>query len=439
MVSSNSSVAPVGGFVAEEFSDVRTAFFDNFRRGDELGAGFVVYYKNKMVVDLWGGYETPTKSKLYTGTSLNVVHSSGKAIMSMVVCHFVSRGYFSWDTKVADIWPEFGEGGKENVTVKELLEHQGGVGFLDEERVPSAEDTWLENLDRLEQKIAGQPHNYSGKTTKSYHAVTRGWFLNALVRRFGDKKTHGQLLRDWINPALGIEVYCGLPDVVFPRVAPMIENSLLARVNSVPLPQPDKSSPAYRSHRTLAGSFNVKLPSGTVQRGNVREVLKGETPSGYTVTNARGLAKLAAVMVNGGKLDDFELMDKKTWEEAHTLESINLDQRDDAIGIKIRTVFGGWSKSNPGQIVPQVPLTYDEKLIAKISVPVNGKGHGWEWVGWFGMGGSCIQWSPEHHVAVGYVPNLMHPGVIGDVRGVNLISAVVACVNRIEQRGKLKL
>ncbi|KAJ3338911.1 hypothetical protein HDU93_008889 [Gonapodya sp. JEL0774] len=452
------SVVPIDGYVSAEFAKVREAFVDNFTRGDELGAGFVVYYKNRLVVDLHGGYQDTTKTSRYTGTSVNVVHSSGKAIMSMVVCNFISKGYFTWETKVADLWPEFAVGNKGNVTVKELLEHQGGVGYLEGDSVPTAEDTWPENLDRLEQKIARQPHNYGGKTTKSYHAITRylkilsklilmfaerksllyrGWFLNALIRRFGEHKSHGQLLREWINPGLGIEVYCGLPDVVFPRVAPMIESPLLARVNSVPTPVPDSTSPAYRSYRTLAGSFNVQLPKGVVQRGNVREVLKGESPSGYTVTNARALAKLAAVMANRGSFDGFTLMDEETWKKAHTIEKLNLDKRDDAIGIKIRTTWAGWAASNPGQIVPQVPLVYDNNLVPKIFVPENGKGQGWEWVGWFGMGGSCIQWSPEHHVAVGYVPNLMHPGVIGDVRGVNLLSAVVGCVNSIEKGGKL--
>ena len=36
------------------------------------------------------------------------------------------RGIFAWDTPVARYWPEFGQGGKQSITVRQLFNHQAG-------------------------------------------------------------------------------------------------------------------------------------------------------------------------------------------------------------------------------------------------------------------------------------------------------------------------
>ncbi|KAJ3329874.1 hypothetical protein HDU93_000750 [Gonapodya sp. JEL0774] len=305
--------------------------------------------------------------------------------------------------------------------------------FLDPQHAPTPEET--QDLDVLDRKIAGQEHNFGGKLVKGYHGVTRGWFLNAVLRRLGDRKSHGQLLREWINPGLGIEVYCGVPEIVLPRINPMIQSQLLALTRSLPVPEKAKTSPGYKSGQ----SFKVTLPQGVVQPANVPSVIKGETPSAYTVTNARALAKLAAIMANRGTLDGFTLMDPKTWAEAHTLETRNLDQPDVAFGAKVRTTWAGWGLSFPGLLVPQTVVEFDEKNLAKpprLAFKPYMKGTGWSWCGWFGYGGSAIQWESSHQVGFGYVPNLMGAGTAGDIRSAELCAEVVKIVKGLEG-GKL--
>ncbi|KXS20029.1 beta-lactamase/transpeptidase-like protein [Gonapodya prolifera JEL478] len=444
---------PGGGWTTEAFRSVAQVFRKNFEDGEELGASFVVYYKGRMVVDLWGGWEDEKKTKPYTGSSLNVVHSSGKAVMSMVICNAISKGYLSWDQKIADVWPEFGTGNKQNVTIKDLLEHQGGLTYLDSDYAPTAEETM--NLDALERRIASQPHNFGGKLVKGYHGVTRGWFLNPLLRRVGPRKSHGELLKEWINPGLGIEVYCGIPEVALPRVNPVVESRLLKGTRAIALSVAQQQSVGNKGG--LQQSFKVKLPPGVVQPANMKEVMLGQTPSAYTITNARGLAKLAAVMANRGTLDGFTLMDEKTWREAHTLEERNLNERGKlhfsfdhfvywtstqhvALGVKVRTTWAGWGLSYPNFVVPQTVVEFDEKDLSKppkLAFKPHMRGQGWEWCGWFGYGGSVIQWEPTHNVAVGYVMNLMGSGTAGDARSAELCAEVVRIVNELEKKGKI--
>lgn len=59
-------------------------------------------------------------------------------------------------------------------------------------------------------------------------------------------------------------------------------------------------------------------------------------------------------------------------------------------------------------------------------------GGGWEWIGWGGAGGSIVQCAPEREVAMGFVPNFMLPGILGDERGAKIMCEVTRCVDKIE-------
>ncbi|KAI9343920.1 hypothetical protein DFJ73DRAFT_797225 [Zopfochytrium polystomum] len=54
-----------------------------------------------------------------------------RSVTSIVLLHMVEQNYFDLAKPVAAYWPEFGEGGKERVTVGDLQHHGGGV--VDEE------------------------------------------------------------------------------------------------------------------------------------------------------------------------------------------------------------------------------------------------------------------------------------------------------------------
>ena len=49
----------------------------------------------------------------------------GMAALCMAM--LVDRGHLDYEQKVVHYWPEFGQNGKENVTVKMLLHHEVGA------------------------------------------------------------------------------------------------------------------------------------------------------------------------------------------------------------------------------------------------------------------------------------------------------------------------
>ena len=50
-----------------------------------------------------------------------IVFSSGKSVGAFVVALMVERGLLNYEDKVAKHWPEFGQKGKQDLTVADVL------------------------------------------------------------------------------------------------------------------------------------------------------------------------------------------------------------------------------------------------------------------------------------------------------------------------------
>ena len=104
--------------------------------------------------------------------------SAGKPITALCVAQLVETGQVSLDLPVATYLPEFGQLGKETVTVGNLLTHTGG--FRTADRIPEP-FCWDETLARI-YGTPLEPGWIPGKTA-GYH-MTSSWFvLGEIVQR----------------------------------------------------------------------------------------------------------------------------------------------------------------------------------------------------------------------------------------------------------------
>ncbi|KAJ3337976.1 hypothetical protein HDU93_000239 [Gonapodya sp. JEL0774] len=404
---------PFGGYVAPGYEPVMAAFKANFEAGKELGAGYAAYVDGVCKVDIFGGYSDEAKTVPFTNKSLTTIWSSGKSVsvgqkMGVTICHLVSEGLISLDDPVIKYWPEFGAGGKDHVLIKDLCHHTAGVASLDKENIPTIED--LSNLDVLAQKIAKQPHNFGGEYVKQYHAITQGWYLNEIVRRVLGK-SHGQFLKEVVNPKLGVEIYCGMPvddETVESRYSPVVFTKEL--MEFLGKHRAAEGTPRWKSAMTM--------PSFTAGP-NDQGIRKGESPAAYSVSNASSVAKLMAVCSMGGSLDGVKLADKAVIQAAAELDPKASSEVDLSLRKVTRTCAGGvsWSRTEEGYVVPsEYPPAYC-------------KGEGWEWTGWYGFGGSHAQFSLPQRTSSAYVMNLMQPMGGLDNRGTDLALALTKCVD----------
>ena len=212
---------PINGTCAPEFGAVRTAFERNFTENDDVGAAVAVWVDGQLVVNLWGGYADsgahPGRRRPWRENTLASVFSGTKGLTSTCVHLLADRGEIDLDSPVARYWPEFGQAGKEDITVAMVLGHRSGV------IAPRTRMHWSEvtDWDRVCDALAAAEPWWKPGTAQGYHMVAFGFILGEMVRRVTGR-TLGQYLRSEIAEPMGIDVHIGLPADQHSRCAEMI-------------------------------------------------------------------------------------------------------------------------------------------------------------------------------------------------------------------------
>ena len=135
---------------------------------------------------------------------LQTIFSSGKSFESAALAILHSKGLFEYDDKVTKYWPEFGQNGKEDIKISDVCQHRAGLANFSE--VPSIKDTWTENIKTnnlgalIEKLEPTYPQLEKHGSKCEYHAFTRGWILNEIIRRIDPKhRTMDEIFREEVN------------------------------------------------------------------------------------------------------------------------------------------------------------------------------------------------------------------------------------------------
>src|SRR5688500_13767210 len=111
----------IHGVCPPRFAAVKDAFTANFvdapERLNERAARFSVCLDGEPVIDLWGGWSDTAQTVPYGPDTLTPVFSAGKAVMALMIATCVERGLLDYERPVARYWPDFGQAGKEAITV----------------------------------------------------------------------------------------------------------------------------------------------------------------------------------------------------------------------------------------------------------------------------------------------------------------------------------
>jgi CubicO group peptidase (beta-lactamase class C family) len=293
------SVPPetIHGDAVEGYGKVADAFRANFSAGREVGAALCVYRNGRKVIDMWGGYRDGRIRSPWQADTMCNMFSSTKGVAALCIAHAVSGGLLDYDGKVTDYWPEFGQNGKGEVTVRQLLAHQAGLCALSPN--PTLAD--IADPARLSPILAAQKPAWAPGTRHGYHAVTIGWYESELIRHT-DGRTLGRYLAEEIAGPLGLDLYIGLPDDVDRgRVATLHQwkrYEALLHVNVMPAGFLLGSlNPAGLLARATAIPADIDPYQGDYNRDDVRRV---EIPSANGTGSARALAQLYGVAALGG-------------------------------------------------------------------------------------------------------------------------------------------
>jgi CubicO group peptidase (beta-lactamase class C family) len=286
----------IGGFVAPGFEAVRAAFLENFSHRRELGAACCVYRKGEKVVDLWGGVRNKATGEPWEADTMVLVHSATKGLAAMTLAVAHSRGWLDYEERVCTYWPEFAQGGKDQIAVRQLLAHQAGLFAFDE----PVDRNVVADLDRLALVMARQSPAWKPGTRQAYHAITLGFYEGELLRRFDPgRRSLGQFFQDEIASPLRLDFYIRLPEE--------IPNSRLARIENPTALEMLFGFPIRLTLATIYPRSNlyralVTNPGAAISLDEKRVYSRNlEVPSGGGVGTARAIAHAYGVFASGGR------------------------------------------------------------------------------------------------------------------------------------------
>jgi CubicO group peptidase (beta-lactamase class C family) len=207
----------IHGLCASRFEKVRDAFEHNFALRSEVGAAVAAWVDGELVVNLWAGSADAAGTRPWQVDTLATVLSGTKGLTSTCVHLLAERGELDLYAPVARYWPEFGQAGKEAITIAMVLSHRSGVIG------PRTRLRWEQVTDWdlvCEQLAVAEPWWEPG-TAQGYHMTTFGFILGEVFRRVTGR-TIGHYLRTEIAEPLGAEVHIGLPRTEQHRCADLV-------------------------------------------------------------------------------------------------------------------------------------------------------------------------------------------------------------------------
>jgi CubicO group peptidase (beta-lactamase class C family) len=386
------------GLCKPGFERVAEAFDRNFDSKGEIGASVCLTVGGETVVDLWGGVADPKTQAPWTRDTVGIVFSCTKGATALCAHVLASRGKLDLDAPVVELWPEFGQHGKEGVTTRMMLDHSAGVPALRARVKESGPYEW----DYMTGLIAAEEPFWPPGTRNGYHGFTFGWTVGEMVRRASGKSL-GTFFQEEIARPLGLDFWIGLPEAIEPRVAPIMPFALRAE---------DAKTPFLRDLGTNKQSipflFYMNVGAWRMGGANTRAGHAAEIGAANGITNARGLAGMYAPLSTGGG----RLVDGRTLTR---MGEVSMATHDDAT-LRIPTRFAlGYMKSMDNRRRSLGAKLFGEDVDSVIL--------GSPAFGHVGAGGSLGFADPVAGLSFGYTMNQMGPGLLMNERGQALVDA----------------
>jgi CubicO group peptidase (beta-lactamase class C family) len=123
------------------------------------------------VVDCWGGTRNESGDPWQADT-MAFSFSTTKGVTSTLLHTLAERGLVDYQAPVREYWPEFGQSGKEGVTVRDVLCHEAGLYHV-REMIDDASDMldWQKMVRALQQ---ARPRHAPGAPTATTPSPTAG-------------------------------------------------------------------------------------------------------------------------------------------------------------------------------------------------------------------------------------------------------------------------
>jgi len=388
--------------VAKSFQDVV--------QGHKGGAAVCVYHRGERVVDLWGGVRD-SRRRPWLADTMSPSFSTTKGMASTLLHIMVDRGLLDYDDLVCKHWPEFGQAGKERITVRHVLAHQSGLYHI--RRMIDRADRMLDWEHMIEAIERIEPAHAPGART-GYHGLTYGYLVGEILQRVTGTP-FPELVRTELAEPLGLDgLYIGAPAEELPRaaeliwpkrnvLAPSLPPSMMRRLLAASAPAVLQGSRLIGLQLDVESILDSLAPRGIGSFDfGADETLQASIPAANGLFTARSLAKVYAALAGGGEVDGVRLL------SARTLRRATRRQRTEGGALSVIPFDMRWRLGYHG-------------VFTTIGSPRNAFGH-------FGFGGSGAWADPSRELAVGFIVNSGLGTPFGDLRIARISAAALRSV-----------
>ena len=379
-----------------DLAAVRARFEANFTFRGELGASVSIWQGGREAISLAAGWRDRQQSTPWRAETLVLLWSITKGLAASCLLHALAADGIGLETPVAALWPKFAQGGKEDVTLAQLLSHQAGLAAM------ATPEVSLFDHDAVAAALAAQAPVWPPGSAHGYHPRTFGFLMEECLRRLRPGTTLGQYWREQFAGPLGLNIWIGLPDELAVRVASVY---------------PARSGPGQHGtldpfYEALAVEDSLTRRAFAGPRGlhsvasmNTPEARRASLPSLGGIGTASSLGKFYAMLANGGTLEG------RTYFPPHAIRwmSTPLANGHDEVLCRDTAFSAGFM---------QDPLGPDGRKLRHLFGPSTTA------FGQPGAGGGHAFADPENNVAFAYLMNQMELGVLPNEKSLSLVAAI---------------
>jgi CubicO group peptidase (beta-lactamase class C family) len=315
------------------------------------GAQIAVGRRGKLaLVKTWGEARLDPERATARDDTLWLLYSNTKVVTACAVWILMERGALRFTDRVAEHLPGFEQNGKGDITIIQLLTHQGGFPDAD---VPK--EAWQDH-DLLRRAVCGFTLEWTPGSRVHYHGRAAHWTAAAMIETL-TKTDYRAFIRENITEPLGLggELFVGLPDAQHGRAVDMHE------------PTADGARVVKRAEESNA------------------EFRRAGTPGGGGYATARAMAAFYQMMVQGGTLNGTRLLSPRTVQ--YVTRNFTADRVDGNMGMPMHRGLGPHSRG----------MTDTIRGLGSIASPRT-FGHG-------GVGSSYCWADPDSGVSFAYLTN----------------------------------
>ena len=283
------------GFAPKPLEHLDRLIREHIAEGRYPGAQIALARHGKLALfRSYGDAKTEGGKAPATGDTLFLLLSQTKVLTSSAVWALVEEGRLSFMDKIADHLPEFAARGKADITLQQVMTHQGGFPTGD-----VTQATWADHA-RMRAEVCDFSLDWTPGSRLQYHPRA-AHLTQAMVIEAVTGKDYREVIRDKVLAPLGLagDIFVGVPSEQQGRCADTYA------------PEPRDNSAEFKA----AG-----LPSG----------------GGYAT--ARGMAALYQMMLAGGILNGVRILAPRTL--AYAIRNYTGDRIDEYMGMPMHRGIG---------------------------------------------------------------------------------------------------